>query len=60
MTGFENISILDISKKIQKVTNCKINIKPSNDPRSYRLDSSKIISKGFNPKKMLMLQFLNY
>lgn len=49
--GFENISILDISKMIQKVTNCRINIKASNDPRSYRLDSSKILSKGFKPKK---------
>jgi nucleoside-diphosphate-sugar epimerase len=49
--GFENISILDIAKKISKITGCKISIKKSNDPRSYRLDSSKIISKGFKPRK---------
>ncbi len=49
--GFENISILDIAKKIQAKTNCKIIVKESNDPRSYRQDSSKILSTGFKPKK---------
>ncbi len=49
--GFENISIIEIAKKIQKLTNCKIEIKESNDPRSYRQDSSKIIETGFSPKK---------
>ena len=49
--GFENISILDIAKKIQTKTNCRINIKESNDPRSYRQDSSKILLTGFKPKK---------
>ena len=53
--GFENISILDIAKKIKKAINCKIKVKPSNDPRSYRLDSSKIIAKGFKPKKNIEL-----
>ena len=49
--GFENISILDIAKKIQTKTNCSITVKESNDPRSYRQDSSKILLTGFKPKK---------
>lgn len=49
--GFENLSILDIAKKIQDKIDCKIKILKSNDPRSYRLDSSKIIKKGFMPLK---------
>ena len=49
--GFENLSILEISKKIQNHADCKIKILKSNDPRSYRLDSSKIISLGFKPAK---------
>ncbi len=49
--GFENISILDIAKKIQSKVNCEIEIKDSNDPRSYRQDSSKLIETGFIPKK---------
>ena len=49
--GFENLSILKIAKKIQKLIPSKINITKSNDIRSYRLDSSKILSLGFKPEK---------
>tara|TARA_Y100000816_G_C26107904_1_gene589554 strand:+ start:6490 stop:7437 length:948 start_codon:yes stop_codon:yes gene_type:complete len=48
--GFENLSILEISKKIQKLTNCKIKIKNSNDPRSYRLNSDKLLQTGYLKK----------
>ncbi len=48
--GFENISIFNLAKKIQKKIKTKIIIKKSNDNRSYRLDSSKIIKLGFKPK----------
>ena len=52
--GFENKSILDIAKFVQKIIPSKINIfKDRNDPRSYRLDSSKIIKIGFKPKKKI-------
>ena len=53
--GFENISILDIAKKIQSKINCEIEIKDSNDPRSYRQDSSKLIKTGFKPQKNVSL-----
>ena len=53
--GFENISILDIAKTIQKEIDCKIVIKESNDPRSYRQDSQKILDTGFKPKKSVSL-----
>ena len=29
-------------------------VKPSNDPRSYRLDSSKLIKTGFTPNKKVI------
>ena len=48
--GFENTSIIDLAKKIQKKLNCKIIIKKSNDPRSYRLNSDKLIKTGFKQK----------
>ena len=48
--GFENISILDIAKRIQKRIPCEIIITESNDPRSYRLDSQKLLDTGFKPK----------
>ena len=47
--GFENISILDIAKKVQNYINSEIIIKDSNDPRSYRQDSRKLLDTGFKP-----------
>lgn len=49
--GFENISILDIAKRIQKQTDSEIKITASNDPRSYRLNSDKLLETGFQPQK---------
>ena len=48
--GFENISIKNIAEKIIKSVPAKIVIKESNDPRSYRQDSTKLIQTGFAPK----------
>ncbi len=48
--GFENLSILNLAKKIQKKTKCKIRLKKSNDPRSYRLSSNKLEKLGFKRK----------
>jgi len=47
--GFENISIIDIAKKVQKYIDAEILIKESNDPRSYRQDSTKLLNTGFKP-----------
>jgi len=49
--GFENISILDMAKMIQEITKAEIVVMPSSDPRSYRLNSSKLLNTGFRPKK---------
>jgi|TARA_B110000037_G_scaffold133108_1_gene151029 nucleoside-diphosphate-sugar epimerase len=50
--GFENLKIIEIAKMIQKITNATLNIdKNSNDPRSYRLSSEKLLRTGFKPKK---------
>ena len=48
--GFENISILEIAKLVSKKINAEIVISESNDPRSYRQDSTKLINTGFLPK----------
>lgn len=48
--GFENLSILNLAKKIQKKIKCKIILKKSNDPRSYRLCSNKLEKLGFKRK----------
>lgn len=49
--GFENLSVLDIAQRVRTHTHADIEIIPSHDPRSYRLNSHKLLSTGFKPKK---------
>jgi nucleoside-diphosphate-sugar epimerase len=49
--GFENISILDIARMVVKHVPAEIVVSPSNDPRSYRVNSDKLLAAGFRPKK---------
>ena len=48
--GLENMTILEVAEIIKKKTGAKIKIEPSNDPRSYRQNSDKLISTGFKFK----------
>lgn len=49
--GFENISILEIAERVQELTGAPIEITATNDPRSYRQNSDKLLSTGFSPRK---------
>jgi nucleoside-diphosphate-sugar epimerase len=49
--GFENISILDIANLVTKYVPVEIVVTASNDPRSYRVNSDKLLATGFKPKK---------
>ena len=51
--GFENLKIEDIAKKVQNRIPCKIIPRESNDPRSYRINSDKLLRAGFKPKKII-------
>jgi nucleoside-diphosphate-sugar epimerase len=48
--GFENISILDIAERVATKVPAEIVITESNDPRSYRLNSDKLLATGFVPR----------
>lgn len=48
--GFENISILEIARRVAKLVPAEIIVTPSNDPRSYRLSSQKLLATGFTPR----------
>ena len=48
--GFENISILDIADRVRRHLPSEVVVTPSNDPRSYRLSSKKLLSTGFAPQ----------
>jgi nucleoside-diphosphate-sugar epimerase len=47
--GFENLTILEIANRIADGVGAEITVEESNDPRSYRLDSSKLLDTGFKP-----------
>ena len=49
--GFENISIMDIAERVTEHAPAKITVTESNDPRSYRVNSDKLLATGFRPKK---------
>ena len=48
--GFENISILEIAQMAKSRIPADIMVSESNDPRSYRLSSKKLLATGFSPK----------
>ena len=52
--GFENISIMDIANTVKSVIDCEIEILPSNDPRSYRQNSDKLLNTGFFQKSKVI------
>ena len=45
--GFENITILDIAERIKQKIPAEIVVTESNDPRSYRQNSDKLLATGF-------------
>lgn len=49
--GFENMSIMAIAEAVADKFPTEIEVTPSNDPRSYRLNSDKLLATGFAPKK---------
>ena len=48
--GFENISILEIAERVQQRVSAEIVVTESNDPRSYRQNSDKLLATGFSPQ----------
>jgi len=49
--GFENISILDIARMVSDHVPAEIVVTPSNDPRSYRMNSDRLLATGFRPTR---------
>jgi nucleoside-diphosphate-sugar epimerase len=49
--GFENLSIMDIAQSIAQRIPAEIRVTVSQDPRSYRVNSDKLLATGFKPRK---------
>ncbi len=48
--GFENITIKALADTISEMTGAAVVFEASNDSRSYRVDSTKILNAGFSPR----------
>jgi nucleoside-diphosphate-sugar epimerase len=49
--GFENISLIGIAQRVAKRIPSEIVVTESNDPRSYRVNSDKLLATGFRPRR---------
>jgi nucleoside-diphosphate-sugar epimerase len=49
--AFENLTVLEIARLVAGQVPARIDVQPSNDPRSYRLCSDRLLAAGFAPKK---------
>lgn len=49
--GFENLTVLDIAKAVTREIPAKIEVRPSDDPRSYSICSDKLLATGFAPRR---------
>jgi nucleoside-diphosphate-sugar epimerase len=45
--GFENLSIMEIAERVSAKIQSEIVVTESNDPRSYRLNSDKLLATGY-------------
>lgn len=49
--GFENLKVMEIAHMITKDIRASIDVKPSNDPRSYSVCSDRLLAAGFTPTR---------
>jgi nucleoside-diphosphate-sugar epimerase len=49
--GFENISIMQIAERVVEHAPARITVTESNDPRSYRVNSDRLLAAGYRPRK---------
>lgn len=48
--GFEDLTIQEIADRVVRHVPAEVVVTPSNDPRSYRLSSKKLLATGFTPQ----------
>jgi nucleoside-diphosphate-sugar epimerase len=49
--GFENLTIREIAERVTREVPAEVVYSPSNDPRSYRVNSDKLLATGFRPRR---------
>lgn len=49
--GFENLSVRAIADAVTREVPARVEVKPSNDPRSYAICADKLLATGFRPTR---------
>src|SRR3974390_1182404 len=49
--GFETLAIRETAEHVVAAVPATVKVTPSNDPRSYRINSDRLLATGFKPKK---------
>jgi nucleoside-diphosphate-sugar epimerase len=53
--GFENLTVREIADAVTREAPATVDVRPSNDPRSYFVCSDKLLGAGFAPKKTVQM-----
>jgi nucleoside-diphosphate-sugar epimerase len=53
--GFENLTVMEIAKAVTREIPASIDVRPSNDPRSYFVCSDKLLGTGFAPTRTVQM-----
>lgn len=53
--GFENLTVRQIAEAVTREVPASIEVRPSNDPRSYFVCSDKLLATGFTPRKTVQI-----
>ncbi len=53
--GFENLTVLQIAEAVIREVPASIEVRPSNDPRSYFVCADKLLATGFAPTRSVQI-----
>jgi nucleoside-diphosphate-sugar epimerase len=53
--GFENLTVREIADAVTREVPAAIDVRPSNDPRSYAICSDKLLATGFSPQRTVQM-----
>lgn len=53
--GFENLSVREIADFVASQVPAEITVEASDDPRSYRLSSKRLLATGFTPRRTVAM-----
>lgn len=53
--GFENLTVREIAEAVTREVPARIDVRPSDDPRSYAVNSDRLLATGFAPTRNVQI-----